>query len=362
MGAATAFYLSQSGHDVVLLEGRRVLSGGTASQSCAGGIRHQGRAVCEIPLAIEAIRSWTRLEEELEADLGYRQEGMTIVTDQEQAVAELEKRVAVERELGLDIGMVYGRDLQDLIPGLTPSALAGSHCALDGHANPLHTVSAFINAAVKSGTRLELECPAVGFVVEKGAVKAVRTPRGDISCDWAVVAAGAWSSGLTASVGFELPFEARGLQMMITPRHRPALKQVLGWVGHGISLKQVPPGGFLIGGGWPGEIKPESYGTTVLPGSMAKSAQTAVALFPQLAGTSILRAWVGIEAFSPDNLQIIGTAPDIENLFLVAGFSGHGFALGPGVGRLIAEFISTGKLSDLLRPFRPNRFDSQKGP
>ena len=357
MGAATAYYLAKSGHDVLLLDRKGILAGGTASQSCAGGVRHQGRAVSELPLALEAIALWRDLEAELAADLGYRREGMTIVTDDERMVPELEKRVAVERGVGLGIDMVYGLDLLHLVPGLTPAVLAGAYCPADGHANPIRTVSAFVRAAVHCGARLELACPALGFVVKEGSVKAVRTPDGAITCDRVVLTAGAWTPKLADAVGVHLPFEAQGLQMMITPRHPHLLRQVLGWMGHGISFKQVPSGGLLIGGGWPGEIELESYRTALLPGSMAKSARTAVALFPCLAGTTILRAWVGIEAFSPDSLQVIGPAPTVDNLFLAAGFSGHGFALGPGVGRLIARYITTGELSGLFLPFDPNRFN-----
>ena len=355
MGAATAYYLAKCGHTVRLVERQGILAGGTASQACAGGVRHQGRAACEIPLALDAIATWKDLEAELEAEIGYRREGMTIVTDDERMVPALEKRVELERELGLGIEMVFGQDLLDLIPGLTPSALAGAYCPIDGHADPMRTVSAFVRAALRYGVKLDLDCPVLGFGVKGNSVKTLRTQQGDIHCDQVVLTAGAWTPDLATSIGLLLPFQPLGLQMMVTPRYPSALKQVLGWVGQGISLKQVPAGGFVIGGGWPGEVKLDGW-TQLLPGSMAKNARTAAGLFPGLASASILRAWVGIEAFSPDNLQAIGPVPTLDNLFLAAGFSGHGFALGPGVGRLIAQYITTGELSLLFSPFDPNRF------
>lgn len=359
MGAATAYYLAKTGLQVRILERKGVLAGGTASQACAGGVRHQGRAHCEIPLALDAIAAWPDLEAELDADLGYRRDGMTIVTDDAERIPQLEERVAAEQVAGLDIRMVYDRDLSELVPGLTPKALAGAYCPLDGHADPMRTVSAFVRAALRLGATLTCDCPALGFVTAGDKLVAVKTPHGDIPCGHAVVTAGAWTPELAERVGVRLPFDAQGLQMMVTPRRPHVLDQVLGWVGQGISLKQVPSGGFVIGGGWPGEIDPDTYGTTLLPGSMAKSAKTAVGLFPSLTETSVLRAWVGIEAFSPDNLQVIGPAPTVENLFLTAGFSGHGFALGPGVGKLTARYIATGELSELLRPFDPNRFNGK---
>ena len=93
-----------------------------------------------------------------------------------------------------------------------------------------------------------------------------------------------------------------------------------------------------------------------MPGSMAKSAQTTVSLFPSLAGVPIVRAWLGIEAFCEDEMQIIGPVEDIEGLILAAGFSGHGFGIGPGVGSLIAQYLVSDQLPDLLKPYGIERF------
>ena len=170
-------------------------------------------------------------------------------------------------------------------------------------------------------------------------------------------AAGYWSRDLAATAGIDLPFQSHPLQMMVTARRPHELDQVLAWAGNGISLKQMPTGGFVIGGGWPGHGNPLTYQTRLMPGSMAKSARTTVALYPSLARTPLLRAWLGIEAFCADEMEIVGPAPGAEGLIIAAGFSGHGFAIGPGVGSLIAEYLKSGQWSDMLKPFNIERFD-----
>ena len=95
-----------------------------------------------------------------------------------------------------------------------------------------------------------------------------------------------------------------------------------------------------------------------MPGSMAKSARTTVGLYPSLASIPILRAWLGIEAFCEDEMEVVGPVPGVDGLIIAAGFSGHGFAVGPGVGSLIAEFISTGHWSNMLKPFGIERFET----
>jgi glycine/D-amino acid oxidase-like deaminating enzyme len=94
---------------------------------------------------------------------------------------------------------------------------------------------------------------------------------------------------------------------------------------------------------------------------MAKSAKTTVDLYPALAGTPVVRAWVGIEAFCKDEMQIVGPLPEVKGLVLAAGFSGHGFGIGPGIGALIAQYLTTGTMSAMLKPFAFERFIKDVG-
>ena len=361
IGSSTAYYLSRAGADVILFDRAGPNAGGTASQACAGGVRQQGRTPPEIPLAIYAIGLWTGLEAELGADLHYRQDGMTVLTDSEHLIPVLEKRVAVERSLGLDVRLISREELHEQIPDLAPRMIAGSYCPTDGHADPMRSIDAFIRAARRLGTVFKWHCPVERIICEKAKVVAVQTAAGQINCRHAVLAAGYWSRALAATAGLDLPFTPCTLQMMVTARRSHKLNQVLGWLGRGISLKQVPSGGFVIGGGWPGYGDPETYRTHLFPGSMAKSAKTTVDLYPTLAGLPIVRAWVGIEAFCKDEMQIIGPVSDVNGLVLAAGFSGHGFGIGPGVGSLIAQYLTTGKIPSMLKPFGFERFSKDAG-
>jgi sarcosine oxidase subunit beta len=356
VGSSTAYYLAKAGLKVTLIDRKKPISGGCATQACAGGVRQQGRVPLEIPLAIYAINLWADLEAELDDDLEYRQDGMTVVTDDEKQIPLLSGRVKQEQAQGLDIRLVQNSDLHGLIPGLSPQMLAGSYCPTDGHANPMRTVNAFVVAAQRRGAQLEWDCAAEGLVVENNRLMAVKTTRGDLACRHAILAAGYWSRTIAATAGIDLPFHSYPLQMMVTARRSHELDQVLAWMGNGISLKQMPSGGFVIGGGWPGQATAQTYHTSLMPGSMAKSARTTVGLFPSLAGIPVLRAWAGIEAFCEDEMQVIGPVPGVDGLIIAAGFSGHGFAIGPGVGSLLTSYLTTGELSEMLSPFTIERF------
>ncbi len=79
-------------------------------------------------------------------------------------------------------------------------------------------------------------------------------------------------------------------------------------------------------------------------------------LLPGVANLNIIRVWSGIESYTPDSLPIMGPSGKVKGLFYAFGFCGHGFQLGPGVGDVMAELISTGSTRTLISPFDIRRF------
>lgn len=357
IGASIAYYLVRAGADVVLMDRAHAPAGATASGASAGGIRQQGRVAAELPLAIESIGMWNSLGGELEMDIRYHRGGMAICTNDPASLPGLRARIERERTAELDVRLVEGDALHRLVPGLSPRIVAASYCPTDGHADPMRTTRAFSLAAERQGAHVLWGCALQGVRREGARVVGIETSQGPIACSTVILAAGAWTPKVAEDCGVPLPMVRPGfLQMMVTTRCQHMLEAVLGWVGQGISLKQASSGGFVIGGGWPGRGALDRYETRLLPGSMAKSAATTVALFPALAGVPVVRAWVGTESFCRDDFPIISDVPDRPGIMIAAGFSGHGFALAPGVGRRMAEWIASGRQPDVLSGFDIRRF------
>ena len=80
------------------------------------------------------------------------------------------------------------------------------------------------------------------------------------------------------------------------------------------------------------------------------------ALFPHLGGIALQTSWAGRIDLTPDVIPIIDRPDPAQNLFVAAGFSGHGFALGPAVGAQMAQWIGDGRPSIDLAAFRADRF------
>lgn len=356
IGSSIAYQLAKRGAPVTLLEAREVAC--AASGASAGGVRQQGRDPRELPIALRAIAMWPGLREELDADLEYYQQGHLTVVADEARLPWLEARVAEQRAAGLDVFMLYGDDLREVAPGLADTMLAGAYCPTDGHAQPITTTKAFARAAVRNGATLYEHTPVTGLVIDGGKVRGVETPRGIVGADAVVVAAGAWSPQIAALAGLTLPIEVAAPQMMLTTPLPHALDPVVGCVGVLLSLKQLRYGNYLIGGGWPASVymqREQPIGMNRAE-SMRGSAAASSSVWPILRQTRVLRAWAGLEAVAADEVPILGAVPGIDGLYLATGFSGHGFALAPYIGVLLADLITTGSTAIPLDSLAITRF------
>lgn len=352
VGTSCAYYLARRRTRVLLLEAGRV--GRQASGVNAGGVRQQGRGLPELPLAVESTKLWAGLAEELGADLEYDRCGDLRLAETADDLSRLEGLVAAERAAGLHLEVLRGEELRRAVPRLSPHILAGSLCPTGGQANPLFVTATFGRRARALGATL-LEGTRVRGIRPDGEGFACDSSRGLFRADQILVAAGPWSSELMRPLGVEVPIHLIPLQMMITEPVPRLLGPVLLGLSRKLSFKQVRAGGLLIGGGKHGHGDLSHREAWPSLSAIAGGARDATAVLPCIRRVEAVRNWVGLEAATPDLLPIIDrTGPG--NLFLAAGFSGHGFAIGPVVGGLLAEWMLDGRPSMSLEAFRLSRF------
>jgi len=354
IGSSIAYHLARAGVRTLLLEKRTVAV--AASGASAGGTRQQGRDPRELALAMQACARWATLEDELAADIDYRRKGHLMVIEHEQDRAGLVEAVARQQAAGLNIRLIAGAELRDIAPALAPHILAGSYTPDDGHANPGLTAKAFAAAAARAGAAVREGVTVHGLATEGGKVVGVLTDEGRIGADLTILAAGAWSKALAATAGVDLPIAPMGLQMILTAAVAPCLDPVVGCVGRRLSLKQLPAGNFLIGGGWPGDWDLARPRGVTRDAGIWGSALTAAAIIPVSGTVGLQDAWVGIEARSADDVPILGPVREVEGLVIAAGFSGHGFQLSPAIGQVLAELVVEGRPSIPIDALALDRF------
>jgi sarcosine oxidase, subunit beta len=376
IGSSIAYHLSLQKRQVLVCERAAVATEPAASWASAGGVRRQGRDPAEASLASEAIARWPSLEDELEADVQYRQGGNLLLAEDEERAAALAAHVLKQRALGFaDVRLLDRAEVRAIVPAIADAVIAGSFSPAAGQADPALTTRAFAAAAQSHGaiywtdTTCESLLTAGGSaggrnassIAHRGArdvgARAVgaRTSRGDIAAEVVVLAAGAWSDTLAVAAGLRLPIRTQALQMLLsTPAPSGTLVPVVSALGRELSLKQLDNGAFLLGGGWPGDPAPDRLGYAMRTGSMEGNWAEACAVLPAVSRTQIARAWCGLEAMSVDGVPFVGFAQGVEGLCLAAGFSGHGFALAPAVGRAVADLLA-GKPAPELDGLSPER-------
>ena len=357
-GCATALHLARAGLAAMVVEKDSV--GRHASSANAGGVRRLGRALPEIPLAVAALAAWHRIRELVDDDCGFASSCQVKVAETESELQTLRQRRDTVLGLGFKHEEIIDQaQLRELLPAIAPHCVGGLVVHGDGHANPFLTVQAFKRKALALGVRF-LEGTPVEALRKSGQTWQVRTARAELEAPVLVNCAGAWGGHIAALLGEHAPVEAQALMLMITARVKPFVKPIVGAQGRKLSFKQFDNGTVLIGGGHRGRAEPECNRTHLNFAGLAASAATAMALFPALRGVQIVRCWAGIEGEMPDGIPVIG-ASAAEGAYHAFGFSGHGFALGPIVGRLIADLVVTGDTDLPIDAFDIGRFSSSGG-
>lgn len=402
-GCATAYNLAKHNVRVVLLEKGNI--GDEQSGRAWGFVRQQGRDPAEMPMMIACNRLWQGLPQELNADLEWVQGGNLALANDEESIQRYEESVGISRQFGLDTRLLSREEVRHLIPALEGKFIGGMYTPGDGHAEPIKTTTAFARAAQEHGAEIYTGCAAEGIETTGGQVSAVITERGIIRAPLVVCASGAWSSKIGRMAGLSLP--QRAVRATVAETNPVPPVTPIGVWAPGVSFRQRPNGSFYIAGGGgsdydvtldtfrhmrmflpnyfknrglfriraggellkdigrhlpgsPARKHPFAHSVGVEPKPNAKRAQRTlrnfVEQFPSLSSIGIRKIWAGRIDATPDALPVLGAVDNPKGFLFATGFSGHGFAMGPIVGQIMAKLIMDGESEFDLHPMRYSRF------
>ena len=403
IGACTALFLAEKGHPVVLCEKGRI--GGEQSSRNWGWCRTMGRDVDEIPMAIESLRLWRGMNARTQRETGYRQAGIVYLCETEQEMAEREKWLAEARQYQVDARVLRGAAMDAVVPGASSLFIGALHTPTDGRAEPSHAAPAIAEAARDAGATVLTDCAVRGVEMQGGRVSGVVTEKGRIGCDAVVLAGGAWSRLFCGNAGIELPqlkvlasvfrtapldggpdvaasgsvfaFRKRldgGYTIArrnanvadITPdsfrlllQYLPTLRENYGEIRMRIGRRFLEE--WRMRRRWALDEATPFEAVRVLDPeprrAVLEEARSVLSrAFPVFARMQVAESWGGMIDVTPDAVPVIGEVPSMPGFFLATGFSGHGFGIGPGAGRLAADLVAGDTpLVDPV-PFRFSRF------
>lgn len=358
-GAAAAYEIARAGHSVILLEKRRLAA--MASGWTLGGVRQSGRDPAELPLAREAVKRWSTLDEELGAPTGYRRRGNLRLARTEDETQVIRALVETQRAQGLDLDyLADNAAVRVVAPAIGPDILAASFCPTDGHADPVSAVRAFANAAQRHGAGIREGIAARRLITSGGAVKGVETDDGVISAERVVVATGVHAPELLRGAGLDLPLIIRLVCVLQSVPAAPLFEQVFGVANADCAGRQEIDGRFRVTTGigeWPHDVanwNEDSLRPTA--NDVARLIGLAMRVLPVLGQTGVANVWGGLIDLTPDGLPAIDARTGVDGLVVAAGFSGHGFGIAPAVGEILADLALGRQPRFDLQPFRLARF------
>lgn len=344
MGSATAYHLTRRRYGrVVVLERDGICSGSTALAS--GGVRHQYANRVGIELTQQSIVVYENFEAEFGVDPQFRQHGYLILQQTEDEHDVYVRSAAVQRAMGVDTRVLRPDEVRALCPYLhTDDLISATYSPRDGFADPYLVTTAIAARARDLGASIKQQHPVTGILRLAPRALAVQTPHGAFEAPVVIIAAGCWSGLVGKLAGVEIPVFPRRRCKFITaalpagqiPMETPFI------IDHhdGFSIRREGPG-IMVGYGRKGEAS--TFDTTPDWELVPSVAERATRRVPALEDARVMRAWAGLYEMTPDQMGIISALPGEAGLYVLAGFSGHGFMHGPIAGQLMAELVADGR-------------------
>jgi sarcosine oxidase, subunit beta len=357
MGCAIAYNLAREGLKPVVIEKSDI--GGEASGSNGGGVRQSARNLKEMPLAMESVRLYGQIHEELGMDVEYVRKGNLRLCTTPQDMDAMGKSVENQKAVGLQLEMLDRKQVLDFNPHVGECVLGATYCPTDGHANPLLVTYAFFKKAKSLGARFFTQEEVKSIVLKKGRVAAVLTDKQRIETDLVVNAAGIAGRKIANMVGLDLPMKPVFSEALITEPYPPIFPQMIGHARGLFYGRQTVHGSFF----WGGFVGTEEFihraGKPLFNFIGPAISRNVIEFFPFLKDLHVVRMWSGLIAQMSDAIPVLGLTSEVPGFIFCTGFSGHGFGLAPVIGRLMSELIMDCEVSLPINDFCFSRF--QKG-
>jgi len=408
-GASTALYLADKGIAVTLCEKGEI--GAEQSSRNWGWVRVMGRDPNEIPLSLASLRLWDDLDRLAGADTGFRRAGIVYTCDTARDVAGYEAWLASARAYDVPSRLLDRAALAALVPGAARPFAGALYTPNDARAEPQKAAPAIACGARAKGAAVHTQCAVRTIETAAGRVRGVVTELGRIDCSSVVLAGGAWSRLFCGNFGLDFPaLKTTGSVARTAPL---ASGPELAVGGSDFAFRKRLDGGYTIArrGAMVSELTPDHFrlffdflptarrewrelslrlgkrfriewrmrkrwhADEVTPFEAVRTLdpepsaalldeahRNLVAAWPLFKDAPIVERWAGLIDVTPDAVPVISAVEALPGLHIASGFSGHGFGIGPGAGRLMADLVAGDAPIVDPQPFRFDRFPQGRRP
>ncbi len=405
IGISAAWALQKLGLSVVVCEKGRVA--GEQSSRNWGWIRQTGRDPAELPIMMESISLWQSIAADTaDNNLMFSQQGVLYLADNPKKIERFEAFVELAKAHGLHTQLLSAAQAQDKVKTYTGKVLGGLFTPSDGRIEPWGAVPALARACQTAGITVREDCAVRTIEQTNGSVSHVITESGSIKTKKVLIAGGAWSSLLARQSGVTFPQlsvtsyviridDAPGLvegnmadnglgickrldggyNVALTDYHQfgigpdafryfmqfnQAARHSFGDTDFKFAAPSDSPDSWRTQKKWRSDqVSPFEKNRVLNPPAQehvtTKMTQRLHERFDDIESAKVTHAWAGMIDTTPDFVPIMDES-NVAGLYLATGFSGHGFGIGPGAGKVMANMISGNPINHDIERFRFTRF------
>lgn len=285
-------------------------------------------------------------------DIEYEKTGTLYLAFSENDSREISARFENLKQAGLSVEHLSAREIRKAEPFVSPDVREGLFFPHDRQADNRKIISALRKFSESNNIRILENTEVFSLIRENSRIKGAETANGKLLADTVILATGAWTSLIK-------------IPDIVLPPIKPIRGQIINFQ----TLKRLffhviySPRGYIV----PRLDGRILAGATVEDAGFDKSVtdegidsvwQTAVEIAPSLEKISIEETRVGLRPYSPDGLPVLGSFPQVENLFFATAHFRNGILLAPLTGEIVADKIAANKSSEYLSIFSPQRFQT----
>jgi glycine/D-amino acid oxidase-like deaminating enzyme len=365
MGCCSAFELAGRGLKVALIE-KRSIGEGPSGQSSAIIRQHYSNELTA-RMALHSLKVFQDFEERVGGECGFTRTGFVVLVDAGD-LAGLEENVALQRGLGIRTELLTAEGLRDILPRMeTADLLAAAYEPEGGYADPYLCVNAYARAARRRGARIYQDTEVTGIRFQGERTLGVDTSREKLDAPVILNTGGAWGAPVAAQAGLELPINACRVQVAFfrRPEGHRAPHPIIGDFVNALYARPETGDLTLVGLIDPAEanavVDPDHYNERMDPEFVLDAGERLVRRYPAMDLSESTGGYASLYGITPDWHPVVDEVPGDSGLYHCAGFSGHGFKLGPAIGAMVADMI-TGESEPLFDAnlFRLSRFAEGK--
>ena len=378
IGCSVAYHLAKLGwKDVVLLERKQLTSGTTWH---AAGLIAQLRATANMTkLAKYSQELYGNLEAETGVATGFKRCGSITVALTEERKEEIFRQAAMARAFGVDVEEISPAEVKAKYEHLNIEGVTGGvWLPLDGQGDPANISLALAKGARQMGAQVIERTKAMGVTRNGRRITSVQWENeqgdsGSIDCENVINCGGMWGHEVGRMLGVNVPLHACEHFYIVTEAIAGLTQMPVLRVPDECAYYKEDAGKMLLGAfepvskPWAMEGIPQDFEFDQLQEDFdhfEPILAAAVERMPMLAEAGIHTFFNGPESFTPDDAYHLGLAPEMDNVWVAAGFNSVGIQSAGGAGQALAQWMQDGQkpfdLGDVdisrMQPFQGNKY------